>query len=63
MRDRHRSTWIRAETGVKDIVHVLLKKKWSWAGHIARMNDNRWTKRIIDWSSYNDKRSKKRPNT
>lgn len=22
--------------------------KWNWAGHIARMRENRWTKRIID---------------
>ena len=20
-----------------------------WAGHVARMKDNRWTSRIIDW--------------
>ena len=27
------------------------------------MKDNRRTKRITDWRSYNDKRSKKRPDT
>ena len=43
---RHRSTWIRAKTGVKDIVQVVKKQKWRWTGHIATMNDNRWTKRI-----------------
>ena len=30
-------------------------------GHAARMNKNRWTKRITDWLLYNDKSSKKRP--
>ena len=44
MRDRHESIWIRAETGVKDIVQVVKKQKWRWVGHLARMNDNRWTK-------------------
>ena len=45
MRDRHRSTWIRAKTGVKGIVQVVKKQKWRWAGHVARMNDKRWTKK------------------
>ena len=46
MRDGHRSTGIRAKTGVKFIVQVVKKQKWRWAGHVARMKDNRWTKRI-----------------
>ena len=63
MRDRHRSTRIRAKTGGKDIVQVVKKQKSRWAGHVAKMNDNRWTKRITDWCPYYDKRSKKRPDT
>ena len=27
------------------------------------MNDNRWTKRLTDWHPYNEKRSRKRPDT
>ena len=23
--------------------------KWSWAGHIARRTDERWTKKIMNW--------------
>ena len=30
-----------------DIIEYTLKQKWRWAGHIARMKDNRWTKRCI----------------
>ena len=37
--------------------------KWRWAGHVARMNDNRWTKRLIDWHPYYEKQSRKKPNT
>ena len=62
-RDRHRSTGIMAKTGAKDIVQVVKKQKWIWAGHVARKNDNKWTKRITDWCPYNDKTSKKRPGT
>jgi len=61
MRDRHRSTWIRAKIGVKVIVQVVKKQKGRWAGHVAKMKDNRWTKRITDWCPFNDKRSKKGP--
>ena len=54
MRDRHRSTWIRAKTKVKDIVLEIKQKRWRWVGNLVRMNDNRWTKRITDWFPYND---------
>ena len=63
LRDRKRSTWIREKTKVKDIVQVVKQQKWRWAGHVARMNDNRWTKRLTDWHPYNEKRSRKRPDT
>ena len=32
-----------------DIVEYILKQKWKWAGHVARMKDNRWTKRFTEW--------------
>ena len=35
LRDRHRSTWIRAKTRVKDIVQVVKKEKWKYSGYIA----------------------------
>jgi len=37
------------------------QQKWSWTGHVAWMNDNRWTNRITNWHPYNEKRSRKRP--
>ena len=40
---------IRAKTNIKDVVKFAAKQKWKWAGHVARLNDNRWTKRITDW--------------
>ena len=27
-------------------LEYTLKQKWRWAGHIARMKDNRWTKTL-----------------
>ena len=61
LRERKRSTWIREKTKVIDIIQVVEQQKWKWAGHVAWMNDNRWTKRITDWHPYNEKRSRKRP--
>jgi len=59
MRERHRSTWIKTKAGVQ----VVNKQKWRWTGHLARMNDSRWTKRIIDGCPYNDRRNRERPDT
>ena len=32
--------------------------KWKWAGHIARLKDNRWTKRCTEWQPRRGKRSR-----
>ena len=32
---------IRAKTYIKDVVKFAAKQKWKWAGHVARLNDNR----------------------
>ena len=48
LRDHKRNTWIRHQTGVNDIIDVIKKGIHGWAGHIARFNDNRWTKRLTD---------------
>ena len=45
LRDHKRNTWIRHQTFVSDIIDVIKKGIHGWAGHIARFNDNRWTKK------------------
>ena len=44
-----------------DIMKYTLKQMWKWAGHIARMKDNRWTKRCTEWQPRREKRSRGRP--
>ena len=39
---------IRKRTKIIGIVEYILKQQWKWAGHIARMKDNRWTKRCTE---------------
>lgn len=32
-----------------DMVRYIRRQKWSWAGHVARMRDDRWTFRATFW--------------
>ena len=51
LRDHKRNIWIRHQTGVNDIIDVIKKGIHGWAGQIARFKDNRWTKRVTEWTS------------
>ena len=48
LRDRKRASWVREKTKVNDILVAIKEQKWRWAGHVARREDNRWTKRLTD---------------
>ena len=63
LRDHKRNTWIRHQTGVNDIIDVIKKGIHGWAGHIARFKDNRWTKRVTEWTSREWTRRQGRPKT
>ena len=49
LQDKIPCSEIRKRTKIIDIIEYTLKQKWKWAGHIARMKDNRWTKRCTEW--------------
>ena len=49
IKDKIPYTEIRKRTRVQDIVQFVLKQKWKWAGHVARLDDNRWTQRVTEW--------------
>ena len=59
--DRKTNTWVRAKTEVTDVIKTTRRLKWSWAGHISRRKDDRWTKRITTWKPYGRKRLRGRP--
>ena len=48
---------IRKRTKIIDVEYTL-KQKWKWAGHIARMKDNWWTKYCTEWQPRRGKRSR-----
>ena len=60
-KDRIRNTELRRKTKVEDIILRIKKSKWRWAGHTARQNDNRWTKRLLDWTPRIGRKNKGRP--
>lgn len=52
---------IRNRTQIIDVIQKTKRTKWSWAGHISRIDDQRWTKLITKWKPPNEKRSRGRP--
>ena len=60
LRDKVRCSTIRHKTGVADILRKIKQSKWRWAGHVARRNDNRWTKRLLEWQPRMGKRRRGR---
>jgi hypothetical protein len=49
LRDKKTNQWIRQQTKIVDVMERIASLKWNWAGHIARMTDDRWTKAIMNW--------------
>ena len=48
-KDRMANIWVRERTKLIDIIYTVRKMKWSWAGHINRLKDDRWTSRVTTW--------------
>ncbi|KAE9419644.1 hypothetical protein Angca_009797, partial [Angiostrongylus cantonensis] len=50
VRDGIRSSDLRQRSKIKDaVLYAKQSKKIRWAGHVMRMNDNRWTRAVSDW--------------
>ena len=63
LREHVRNEDLRARTGVTDVIYQVAKLKWNWAGHVARMTDGQWTKRLLERRPRADKRNRGRPPT
>jgi hypothetical protein len=57
LRDQIRNEMIRQKTKVSGIAHRISTLKWQRAGHNSRRTDNRWDKRVLEWSPRLGKRS------
>ena len=47
--------------GLDDWVTAVKKKKWRWAGHLARRCDGRWSHKILAWEPSKGYRIRGRP--
>ncbi|KAE9412680.1 hypothetical protein Angca_003800, partial [Angiostrongylus cantonensis] len=63
VRDGIRSSNLRQRSKIKDAVLYAKQSKTKWAGHVMRMNDNRWTIAVSDWIPRDVKRTAGRPPT
>ena len=61
LQDKKPCSEIRKRTKVIDVIEYTLKQKCRWAGHTARMKDNRWVKRCTEWQPRTGTRSRGRP--
>lgn len=61
--DKKINAWIRSEPKVIETVGRLTRLKWQWVVHIARVNNGRWTEKILEWTSQDSTKSRGRPPT
>ncbi|KAE9417881.1 hypothetical protein Angca_002600, partial [Angiostrongylus cantonensis] len=57
VRDGIRSSDLRQRSKIKDAVLYAKQSKVRWAGHVMRMNDNRWSRAVSDWIPRDVKRT------
>ena len=50
--DQHRDQ--RADKVHSYVISNVRKRKWSWAGHINPLKDDRWTSRVTTWRPYDN---------
>ncbi|KAE9415713.1 hypothetical protein Angca_002812, partial [Angiostrongylus cantonensis] len=58
-----RSSDLRQRSKIEGAVLYAKQSKIKWAGHVVRMNDNRWTRAVSDWIPQDVKRTAGRPPT
>ncbi|KAG6932138.1 hypothetical protein G0U57_000268, partial [Chelydra serpentina] len=49
LRDHIPNKTIRQQSGVLDVVVESRLSKMRWAGHVARLSNNRWTAAVSEW--------------
>ena len=59
-KDRKTNKWVREQTNTHDILETVKRKKWTWAGHISRREDNSWSVVLTMWTPMEGKRNRGR---
>lgn len=58
--DKVRSSTIREQTKVADILKRIDQQKWRWAGHMIRDKQNKWSTTVSNWYPRDGKRCRGR---
>lgn len=58
LQDRLQNEQIRHIT---EIGERIAERRWSFAGYVARLDDERWKRTLLQWKPYQGKRSRGRP--
>uniref|UniRef100_A0A914UM23 Endonuclease-reverse transcriptase n=1 Tax=Plectus sambesii TaxID=2011161 RepID=A0A914UM23_9BILA len=53
--------WLRKLTQVNDVMRSYWQRKWRWAQRIAKMDEDRWARRVTEWQPRIGKRGRGRP--
>lgn len=61
LRDKVRNEDIRRKTQIHDAPEVARQLKMKWAGHVMRLNNNRWSHKLTVWDPRIGKRNVGRP--
>ena len=61
LKGKIRNEVIKERTRGKDVFQPARDQKSEWAGHVARMQNNRWAKTTTEWYSRDSKQGKGKP--
>ena len=61
MKDKIRNKNIRQKTKIIDINNKIRMMKGYWAGHLAKMNNNKQAKLVTEWTPLEGQRQRGRP--
>ena len=49
--------------GIRDWAKEQARRKWIWAGHVARRTDKRWTREVLEYHPVHGSRARGHPKT
>ncbi|CAH2237403.1 jg11259 [Pararge aegeria aegeria] len=58
VKDRVNNKKIRKKTKLVDVTKRIRIFKWNWAGHVCRLQPERWTKKVTEWVPRNETRKR-----
>ena len=41
---------LEMRTGLKRLEGVVVERRWRWLGHVLRLPESRWPRRVLEWS-------------